>query len=104
MLHHSYDAASGERTGIFRFIYRSLAAVKTWTRKYLAAAMLGEIIFLACLGLLVIILHKPIMGGHLWEPEKYRLGNVVEEQALVSRIAEDLIKRRERVRERGAVN
>lgn len=92
MLHHSHDAASGERTGIYGFIYRSPAAVKAWTRKYLAAAMLGEFIFIACLGLLVIILHKPVMGGHLWEPERYRLGNVVKEQAVVGRIAEDLNK------------
>lgn len=92
MLRHSHDTAANERTGLFKFIFRSPAAAKAWTSKYLAAAMLGQLLFLACLGLLTIILYKPIMGGHPWEIEKYKVYTMSKDQAVIGRIAEDLKK------------
>lgn len=90
MLHHSHDAHTGERTGILRFVFTAPAAVKAWTRKYVMAAMLGQLVFLGCCFLLTVILYKPILGAHPWQTERFKLGSLSREAAEVTRLTKDL--------------
>lgn len=92
ILHHQYDEHAGERTGILRFIFKAPAAAKAWTRKYLIAALGGQLVFLACCSLLVIIVFKPVFGAYPWQTNRLAWGNVSHEQAVVRQIAADLKK------------
>lgn len=90
ILHHRYDEHTGERTGILRFVFKAPAAAKAWTRKYLIAALAGQLVFLACCFLLATIVYKPIFGSHPWEANRFRVATMSHEQAVVRQIARDL--------------
>jgi len=90
ILHHRYDEHTGERTGMLRFVFKAPAVAKAWTRKYLIAALAGQLVFLACCFLLATIIYKPIFGGHPWEANRFRVATMSHEQAVARRIARDL--------------
>ena len=92
ILHHQYDEHAGERTGILRFIFKAPAAAKAWTRKYLIAALGAQLVFLACCFLLVAIVFKPAFGAYPWQANRFSLGNMSHEQAVVRQTAVDLKK------------
>lgn len=89
-LHRRYDEQTGERTSIFRFIFKAPAAAKAWTRKYLATAMAAQIVFLGCCFLILTIIYEPIVGAHPWQIGRFRVTSISAEQALVRSISTEL--------------
>ncbi len=92
VLHHQYDAQTGERTGILRFIFKSPANVKAWTRRYLVAAFGAQILFILCCAMLATIVYKPIFGGHPWQENRFRIAGISHEQAIAKKLAADIVK------------
>lgn len=92
VLHHRHDQHTGERMGIFRFIFKAPAAAKVWTRKYLIASLAGQLVFIGCLFLLATIVYKPISGGHPWQTERWRIGSMSHEREVVRQMISDLTK------------
>ena len=92
ILHHRYDEDTGEKTGIFRFIFKSPANVKARTRKKLMVLLGGQLVFVGCLVLLAIILFKPLFGGHPWQIGRFNLLTISHEQATMRRVGDDLRK------------
>ena len=92
ILHHRSDEHFGQRTGIFRFIFKAPAAVKFWTRKYVMAALAASLLFLGCCFMLTVILYKPIVGAHPWQMNRFPVGMMLGEEAVVDRAIADLNK------------
>jgi hypothetical protein len=92
ILHHRHDEDTGQRTGIFRFILKSPANVKAWTRKKLMVLLGGQLVFIGCLALLAIILFKPLVGGHPWQIGRFNLLTMSHEEATMRRVGDDLRK------------
>jgi len=89
-LHHRYDDHTGERTGILRFLFKAPAAAKAWTRKYVIAGLGAQMMFFVCCFLLLTIAYKPIVGGHPWQMNRFRVAYLSTEQAFVKQITADL--------------
>ncbi|HET6455500.1 MAG TPA: hypothetical protein VFI02_13935 [Armatimonadota bacterium] len=92
MLHHRHDESTGEKTVIFRFIFKSPANVKAWTRKSLMLLFGGQLAFAACFGLLAIILCKPLLGGQPWQINRFHMAAISHEETTMRRVGDDLRK------------
>jgi Na+/proline symporter len=89
-LHRASDETTGELTGILRFIFTARAAWKAWTRKYVMAAMLGQLALLGCCFLIAIIVYKPVFGAHPWQTDRFKIGSLSREATEVTRLTKEL--------------
>jgi hypothetical protein len=66
-LRRRYNEHADRRVGVFRFIFGVPASVHVWKLKQFSIALSAQLLFFACILLLLTALYKPVFGYHPWQ-------------------------------------
>jgi len=91
-LRRAFNESTGERVGMGRFIFRGPANRQAWSSKWLLGGVGAQAAFLLCVGLLMVILYKPIFGVQPWQYSRIPYKFMQKETATVNQIDADLAK------------
>lgn len=79
----------GRHTGVYvplsRVLPRRHPAVSAWAWRHLSTALAYQALFLIACLCLATCLYKPLIGGHPWQVERFAVGTLSQEEALVTR-------------------
>jgi hypothetical protein len=91
-LRRSFNESTCERLGVLRFTFLGPASRQAWSSEWLMDGIRALVAFLVCVGLLVIILFKPVFGFHPWQYQRIPYTSARQKATMMDRINLDLEK------------